>query len=224
MKQGIHEQRMRVFQDAGLYLVVSPGRLSCERTASEIVIAALKGGCRLIQLREKRLPIPDLVRLAREIRGLTMERGALLIIDDRIDVALAVEADGVHLGQDDFPVSDARRLAPDLIIGASSHSEAEALEAQRQGASYVNIGPLFHTTTKGWAGEFLGLDGLRRIAPKLSIPFTVMGGIKQSHIASLAEAGARTLAVVTAVTSAPDPEQATREFISALRAAQRERQ
>ncbi len=210
---------MRMFQDAGLYLVVSPGILSLERSAAEIVTAALKGGCRLIQLREKRLPAPDLVRLGREIRELTLKRGALLIIDDRVDVALAVEADGVHLGLEDLPVADARRLAPDLIIGASSHSEGEALEAQRQGASYVNIGPLFHTRTKDWAGEFLGLDGLRRIAQKISIPFTVMGGIKQGHIADLVKAGARTLAVVTAITSAPDPEQATREFLSALRAA-----
>lgn len=211
-----HEQRMLAFSRAGLYLVTDES-LSCERTTTGIVTAALNGGCRLVQLREKRLPLRQILKLGKEIRVLTREHNALLIINDRLDLALALDADGVHLGQDDFQVADARRLAPDLIIGASSHSEAEAIEAQRQGASYVNIGPIFPTKTKIWTGSFLGLEGLRRIAPNLSIPFTVMGGIKPNHIPDLVNAGARTLAVVTAITAASDPEQATRSFLSDLR-------
>ena len=210
-----HDRRMRIFQNAGLYLVTA-GELSCERTTTTIVTAALKGGCRLIQLREKNLPLKKLIRLGHDIRQLTRDQNALLIVNDRLDVALALEADGVHLGLDDFPVAEARRLAPDMIIGASSHSEAEAIEAQRQGASYVNIGPIFPTQTKNWSGEFLGLTGLRRIAPTVSIPFTVMGGIKQEHIPDLVKAGAQTLAVVTAITTAPDPEKAIRAFLSIL--------
>ena len=210
---------MRAFKSAGLYLVTSAA-LSCERPTIDIVTAALKGGCRLVQLRDKGLPLKKLIQLGREIRQLTLKYKALLIVNDRLDVALALEADGVHLGLDDFPVADARRLAPDLIIGASSHSEAEAIEAQRQGASYVNIGPIFPTQTKNWSGKFLGLKGLRRIAPAVSIPFTVMGGIKRNHIPALVKAGARTLAVVTAITAAPNPELATRSFLSELRTRQ----
>jgi thiamine-phosphate pyrophosphorylase len=139
-----------------------------------------------------------------------------MIMNDRLDVALAVEADGVHLGQEDFPVEEARRMAPGLIIGASTHSIDEAVDAQREGASYVNIGPLFPTSTKEWTSEFLGLEGLARIAAHVQVPFTVMGGIKKAHIPDLVRAGARTIAVVTAVTAAPDPGTAARELYSLI--------
>lgn len=212
----LHDERMRRFGEAGLYLVTSAA-LSAGRSTPDIVRAALAGGVRLIQLREKDLSLRDMMPLARTVRRLTAEAGALLIVNDRVDVALAIGADGVHLGQDDLPVADARRVAPDLIIGASSHSEAEAAAAGRDGASYVNIGPLFPTKTKAWTGEFLGLDGLRRIAPAASIPFTVMGGIKAEHIPGLIAAGARTIAMVTAVTAAPDPCAAARQLLTLIR-------
>jgi thiamine-phosphate pyrophosphorylase len=170
-----------------------------------------------MQLREKDLPVGELTTVAREARRLTTEAGSLLVINDDLQVALAVGADGVHLGREDFPVAEARKMAPDLIVGASSHSVEEALDAQKQGASYVNIGPLFPTKTKAWGGEFLGLEGLRQIAPVVSIPFTVMGGIKKEHIRDLVAAGARTIAVVTAVTAAPDPEQAARDLLAEIR-------
>jgi thiamine-phosphate pyrophosphorylase len=211
-----HDARMVRFREAGLYLVTGES-LSAGRTTLDVVDAALAGGVKLIQLREKGLSALALTRLAREVRARTRAAGALLIVNDRLDIALAVDADGVHLGQDDLPVSEARRLAPGLIIGASSHNETEAREAEAAGASYVNIGPLFATQTKDWSGEFLGLEGLRRIAPVLKVPFTVMGGIKAHHIPGLRTAGARTLAVVTAVTAAPDPAQAARELLAALR-------
>ena len=198
---------------AGLYVVTSQA-MSAGRSTLGIVRAALAGGVRLIQLREKDLTTAELVALAHKVRALTSEAGALLLINDRLDVALAVGADGVHLGQDDFPVDEARRIAPDLIIGASSHSIREARAAQNRGASYVNIGPLFPTRTKQWGKEFLGIRGLKRIAPSLSVPFTVMGGIKREHIRGLVAAGARTIAVVTAVTAAPDVEQACRELLA----------
>lgn len=207
---------MRRFQQAGLYLVTSQA-LSRGRTTLEIVDAALAGGVRLIQLREKEMPMPDFLQLAEQIRARTTQEGALLIINDRVDVALAVDADGVHLGQADFPIAAARRLAPDLIIGASTHSPAEAQAAERAGASYINIGPLFPTQTKQTSGEFLGLEGLGKIARRVTIPWTVMGGIKQEHIPDLLKAGARTIAVVTAVTADADPAQATRDLLALLR-------
>jgi len=183
------------------------------------VSAALEAGIRLVQLREKELPLNKLLPLGRTIRQMTAEVDALLIVNDRIDVAMACGADGVHLGQDDFPVPEARRLAPDMIIGASSHCVAEAVAAQEQGASYVNIGPLFPTRTKMWEGEFLGLDGLAGISPLLRVPFTVMGGIKKEHVGDLVRAGARTLAVVTAITAADDPGGAARDLLDAVRSA-----
>lgn len=212
----LHDARMARFREAGLYLVTSQA-LSAGRTTPEIVRAALAGGVTLIQLREKEMPLREYVALAQSVRELTRRAGALLIINDRIDVALAVDADGVHLGQDDFPLPEARRLAPDLIIGASTHSTEEARRAQEEGASYINIGPLFPTRTKNWEGAYLGVAGLREIAKGVRIPFTVMGGIKPSHIPDLRAAGARIVALVTAVTAAPDPERASRDLLRFLR-------
>jgi thiamine-phosphate pyrophosphorylase len=212
----LHAKRMRRFAEAGLYLVTSQA-LSAGRTTPEVVRAALAGGCRLVQLREKDLPVRELTALAMAVRRITDEAGALLIINDRLDVALAVGADGVHLGQDDLPIPAARRAAPDLIIGGSTHSVAEALRAEAEGASYVNIGPLFSTHTKHWGGEFLGLEGLRRVVPHVRVPFSVMGGIKREHVIDLLEAGARVIAVVTAVTAAPDPAQAARDLLALIR-------
>jgi thiamine-phosphate pyrophosphorylase len=215
-QENMHAERMARFREAGLYLVTSQA-LSGGRTTVEIVAAALAGGVRLIQLREKEMPLREYVALAGRIRALTAEHGALLIINDRVDVALAVGADGVHLGQDDFPIPEARKLGPDLVIGASTHSIEEAVRAQVEGASYVNIGPLFPTGTKRWEGEFLGVEGMRRIAAHVQVPFSVMGGIKREHIPELVAAGARTIALVTAVTAAAHPEAAARELIEGIR-------
>ena len=211
----IHAERLRRLRQAGIYLVTSQ-TLSAGRTTLEITQAALAGGIHLIQLREKELPTREFFRLAEQMRQLTADAGALLIINDRLDIALAVDADGVHLGQEDLPIAAARRLAPDLIIGASTHSIAEAQQAEKDGASYINIGPLFPTQTKQWDDEFLGLEGLRRISATVSLPFTVMGGIKPNHIPDLRRAGAQIIAVVTAITAAPDPECAARELLALI--------
>lgn len=210
-----HAERMDKFGHAGLYFVTSEN-MSLGRSTLEIVQAALSGGARLIQLREKHLPAADLLSLARAVRKLTAEAGALLIINDRIDIAMASGADGVHLGQADLPVADARRLADDLIIGASTHSVSEAVAAESAGASYINIGPIFPTGTKEWQGEFLGLERLKEISASVRLPFTVMGGIKRRHIPELLAAGARTIALVTEVTQADDPELAIRELLSLI--------
>jgi len=203
---------MARFRQAGLYLVTS-SIVSGGRSSSRIVAWALEGGTRLIQLREKDLADRAFCDLAHEVRGLTAQADALLIINDRLDIALAVGADGVHLGQKDFPVDQARQIAPDLIIGTSTHSVEEAHQAQALGASYINIGPLFPTRTKEWSEEFLGMQGLAAISSAVSIPFSVMGGIKQEHLPALIAAGAQTIAVVTAVTEAPFPKQAVQHLL-----------
>ena len=128
--------------------------------------------------------------MAEIFRERTAKAGMLLVINDRVNVAIAVGADGVHLGQDDFPVPSAKTIAPGLIVGASSHSLAEALRAQNEGADYVNIGPIFSTGTKEGVDRFLGPGAVSQIAPHLRIPFTVMGGIKESNVNQVLEAGA----------------------------------
>lgn len=212
----LHAARMSRFTSAGLYLVTSQ-EVSAGRETLNILEAALKGGVRLVQLREKSLSKEELKNMAIDARRMTNQADALLIINDHLDVAIETGADGIHLGQDDMAVSEARAAAPDLIIGASSHSRAEALAAQDAGASYVNIGPIFPTNTKKWDDSFLGIDGIKEISPCLNIPFTVMGGIKKHHIPELLDAGAQTIALVTAVTEAPDPESAAHSLISIIR-------
>ncbi len=216
MSHNLHNHRMQRFRNAGLYLVTSSEH-SAGRSTETIVQSSLEAGVRLVQLREKTMSVRHLTELAQRLRTMTDRYDALLIINDRVDIALAVGADGVHLGTDDLPLAAARRLGPDLIVGASSHNVTEAVAAQRDGASYVNIGPLFPTGTKSWNDEFLGTEGLRRIAPLVNIPFTVMGGIKDRHIPDLLAAGARTIAVVTAVTAAPDPGAAAAALLEKIR-------
>jgi thiamine-phosphate pyrophosphorylase len=125
----------------------------------------------------------------------------------------------VHLGQEDFPIAEARKLAPDLLIGASTHSIEEALRAQEEGASTINIGPIYPTGTKVWEGDYLGLGGLKTISGVARVPFSVMGGIKAAHIPELIKTGARTMALVTAITAAADPETAARELLKIFRSA-----
>lgn len=187
-------------------------RLSNGRSDIEVLEGLVAGGAGIVQLREKEMPERDFYLLAERFREITAGAGMLLIINDRVDVALAVGADGVHLGQDDFPVPAARRIAPDLLIGASSHNLEEALRAQEQGADYVNIGPIFPTGTKTGIEHFLGPEAIGAIAPSLKIPFTVMGGIKESNIDLVLRAGARRIAVVTAITQAPDIAQAVKNL------------
>jgi thiamine-phosphate pyrophosphorylase len=211
-----HDMRMKKFRKAGIYFVTSE-LVSEGRATLEIIKAALEGGIKLIQLREKDITINSFVNLALEARKLTASYDALLIVNDRPDVAMACGADGVHLGQNDFPFAKARRLAPDLIIGASTHTVKEAKEAEAEGASYINIGPIFETGTKKWNEDFIGIDGIKEIASAVNIPFTVMGGIKKEHIPELRDAGAEAIALITAITGAADPTAASEELLSAFK-------
>ena len=207
-------QRLAAFERADLYVVITES-FCAGRTALEVLDRVLDAGVGIVQLREKDLGGRELYELAVECRRRTEVAGALLIIDDRVDIALAAGADGVHLGQADLPVAAARRLAPDLIIGASSHSLEEALAAQEAGASYVNIGPIFPTATKPQAVA-LGVEAISRLAPYLRIPWSTMGGINQGNIAQVVARGARHPAVMSAVTAAPDISAAARALREAI--------
>jgi thiamine-phosphate pyrophosphorylase len=215
MNRKDREIRKGMFAGVDIYPVTCR-KLSAGRSDLEVLEAVIRGGSKIIQLREKECGGGELYRLALQFREITEPAGVLLIINDHLDIALAVGADGVHLGQDDLPVAVARRLAPDLLIGASSHSLEEALAAQRAGADYVNIGPIFPTNTKEVGTRILGPDAIVVIAPHLSVPFTVMGGINGSNIDQVVAAGARRVAVVTAITQAPDMAAACAELRSRI--------
>ena len=205
------EQRKSLFQQVDIYPVTCE-RLSNGRSDLEVLEGLAAGGAKIVQLREKDMCERDFFRLAEKFRERTARAGMLLIINDRVDVALAIGADGVHLGQEDFPVPAARKIGPELLIGASSHDLEEAIRAQEEGADYVNIGPIFPTGTKEGIEHFLGPEEIGRIVSNLSIPFTVMGGIKESNVFRVLAAGATKVAVVTAITQAPEIAKAVRSF------------
>ncbi|GLG00244.1 thiamine-phosphate synthase [Alicyclobacillus hesperidum subsp. aegles] len=186
------------------------------------VEAALAGGATAIQLRRKRDDGGPLLRLGLEIRRLTREAGALYIVNDRVDIALLTEADGIHVGQTDIPCTRVRELAPEQLIGVSARTTAEALEAERDGADYVGVGAVFPTTTKADAIHS-GIDTLRAIAGTSSIPVVAIGGIDIARAPQVLAAGADGLAVVSAIMSAPSPRDAARAFASLYRESDRSR-
>jgi len=194
-------ERLARFREIDIYPVTCE-KLSAGRTNLDVLRAVIDGGARIVQLREKEYSTRTLYRTAEQFRTETAEAGVLLIINDRIDVALAVGADGVHLGQDDLPIAAARRLAPRLLIGASTHSREEALQAEQEGADYVNIGPIFPTKTKEGIANFLGPEAIGSISSAITVPFTVMGGITASNLDLVLQQGARRVAMITAITQA----------------------
>ncbi len=206
-----HDERVKRFHKTDLYVVIT--EKMCKGRPSEFVLEeCLKAGVRLVQFREKEGEDKEKYKKAKQFRKITNDYDALLIIDDRIDIALMVDADGIHLGQGDLPIPEARRIAPDLIIGASTHNLEQALQAQEESASYVNIGPLFPTQTKTTSVSPLGVETLEKIIPHLKIPFTCMGGIKLNNIEEVLKCGARHIAVVTAVTEADDIQLAVKQL------------
>jgi thiamine-phosphate pyrophosphorylase len=195
-----------------LYLITDRHQ-TCGRPLLDVVRLSLEGGVRVVQLREKDLTGGELYPLAMEMRGLTREFGAGLIINDRLDIALAVEADGVHVGISSLPVKAVRRIiGPDKIIGYSAHAIDEALNAQSNGADFVTFGPVYYTPSKGSYGEPCGIKKLADAAAALKIPVIALGGIISENITEALAANVRGVAVISAVLNAPDPRSAT-EFL-----------
>jgi thiamine-phosphate pyrophosphorylase len=181
----------RLFRDlpGGAYVVTSNDHLRVARDACN-------GGARIVQYREKEAPAARRLETARRIREVTREHGTLFIVNDQLDIALLSEADGVHLGQEDVAIGDARSMLPSgFIIGLSCSSLAEAREAARQGADYLGVGAVFATPVKA-EYAVLGLDGLRRIADEISLPLVAIGGVNRENMAAVKAAGARHLAMV----------------------------
>lgn len=196
-------ERAEAFAGIDLYPVTCE-RLSAGRSNLEVLEGLIAGGAKVVQLRDKEASPGYLYRMAVVFREMTAKAGMLLIINDYADIAMAVDADGVHLGQDDMPPEAVRDIAPDLIIGVSTHSPQQALAAQAAGADYINIGPIFPTGTKEVSAKILGPEAVSEIGGKVDVPFTVMGGIKESNMDEVLSRGARRLAVVTAATEAED--------------------
>ena len=197
------DARKSKFLEVDVYPVTCE-RFSAGRSNLIVLEGVIQGGARIIQLREKEYSGKDLYHLALAFREITQKAGVLLFINDHLDIAMAVEADGVHLGQDDLPVAVARKLAPELLIGASTHSLEEARQAEADGADYVNIGPIFPTKTKEGIHQYLGPEAIPAISAGIQLPFTVMGGINDANIDQVLAQGAQRVAMVTAITQAPD--------------------
>ena len=209
------KERVEAFTKASVYPVVTTD-FCAGRNPLDVIRSILEGGAKVVQVREKTMCDRDYLNLLKEARKLTDDFGALLIADDRLDTALLADADGVHLGQDDLPCAEARKLAPQLFIGVSTHNRDELLAAQRDGCSYLNIGPIFPTGTKSLPMNPLGLETLSELAPQVKVPFSVMGGIKFSHLKTLRSHGCLHIAAVTAFTQAENPAAEVRRWIAEL--------
>lgn len=175
---------------------------------------ALRAGAPAVQLREKHQPPRDILPLARRLRAATHRTGALFFVNDRLDLALAVRADGVHLGPDDLPVSAARRIAPPgFLIGYSTDDPAMARKAIADGADYLGCGTVYRTRTKDNAGAPVGLSGLTEVVRAAKVPVVGIGGITIDRAPHVLAAGAAGWAVASAVMAAPDPADAVRTFL-----------
>jgi thiamine-phosphate pyrophosphorylase len=193
--------------------VITDRRVAGERDILDVVRAAIRGGATVIQLREKEATTREMIRLGEALHEITREAGIPLIVNDRVDVALAIEAEGVHVGQDDMPAAVARRLiGPDKILGVSAETVEQALQAERDGADYLGVGDVYGTPTKPDAGPPIGLEGLAEIVQAVSIPVVGIGGITPDNAAAVIEAGAVGVAVISAVVGAEDPEEAARRL------------
>ena len=205
--------------------------LSAGRSDLEVLKQVMLAGVKIIQLRDKNSKQNDFLTKAKIFRKVTQQFGALLIINDHFDIALEIQADGVHLGQSDLPLCEAeeklfalpntfsnQQLKEKFIIGVSCHSLEQALKAEKEGASYINIGPIFDTETKknkdGLINKGLGIEIIKQIKSQLKIPFTVMGGIKEKHIQPLLSYGAKHIAMITEITQSPNIKTHTKYLLS----------
>ncbi len=206
-----------------LYLVTDAA-LAGARGVIEVCRLALGAGVRLVQLREKRASDAELIAQARALRALCREHGAYLLVNDRVEVAAAGGADGVHLGQEDMPLQEARRrLGKAALIGISVRTPEEARRAERDGADYIAANLVFPTATKTDLAGPLGLEGVRALRAASHLPLVAIGGIHAGNAAEVVAAGADGVAVVSAVMAAPDPAAACRALLDAVREGRRRR-
>lgn len=197
--------------DLSLYVITDEE--IAKKSHIEIAKEVLEGGATVIQLRDKNKSDREMVKIAKEMVRICHAYGAYLIVDDRVDVALVSGADGVHLGSEDIPVFDVRKVAPEnFIIGATVHSVEEALKAQEEGADYLGVGSIFPTATKRREIVLIGLEGLQKVISAVTIPVVAIGGIRLEHVRSIFETGASGIAVCSYILSQEDITEATRKL------------
>ena len=205
------QERIDLFKSSDLYPVIS-SEFCNGRSVCDILGAIASAGAKIVQIREKNLSDCAMFELVQNCKKITDRRQMLLIVDDRLDIAMAAGADGVHLGQEDFPLTEARKLAPELFFGVSTHNKAEIEKALAEKCSYLNIGPMFPTRTKSVPCGALGLEKIEELKTLVSCPFSVMGGIKEHHLPLLCAKGFKHIAMVTEITQAPDVKEKVRQL------------
>nr|WP_233341042.1 thiamine phosphate synthase [Haloprofundus sp. MHR1] len=206
--------------------LVTQADLSAGRSSETVVREAIEGGVDVVQLREKHASARERYRLARVLRELTTEAGVPFVVNDRVDIAVAVDADGVHLGDDDLPVSAARaQLGENALVGRSVSTVAAARRAAEAGADYLGVGAVFSTSSKDVPEDEsnVGVETVAAVADAVEVPIVGIGGITAENAGDVVEAGADGVAVVSEITSASDPETATRRLVSAVEAGRRKR-
>ena len=195
----------------GKFHVLTDMVLQCRLSHEELAALAIAGGADTIQFRQKGGPTREMIRVAEQMQALCKKAGVTFVVNDRVDVAIASHADGVHLGQDDFPIPLARKLlGKEAIIGGSASSMEEARKCLSEGADYIGFGPVYPTTSKEDAGPVGGLDLLKQIVEALPLPIVAIGGIGTENISSVMKTGAHGIAVISAVCCQQDPAEATR--------------
>ncbi len=203
--------------DYSVYLVTDKN-ISLPRSVEEVVELAMRGGATIVQLREKELSTRDFIELARRVKKILSPLNIPLILNDRVDVAFACNADGVHVGQQDMPYKIVRQLmGPDAIIGLSVETLEQAVEMENSDVDYFGVSPIFHTPTKTDISTEWGIEGLKLLRSKTRHPLVAIGGINLSNARSMIEAGADGLAIVSAICAAPDPEEASKQFREIVR-------
>ncbi|MDD3014057.1 MAG: thiamine phosphate synthase [Candidatus Gastranaerophilales bacterium] len=209
--------KIKRIQDKKLYLVTDRSKFESIDEFLDAVAAALKGGVQIVQLREKNTTAQEFIQLGRKIKELCALYDAIFIINDRVDIAHIVGADGVHLGQDDIDISSARHLlGNDAIVGISTHSPEQAQKAVESGADYIGVGPVFTTPTKP-GRQAVGLEYVNWAAENIDIPWFAIGGIDLENVDQVIEAGAKGIAVVRAIINADNPEKSAKAFFDKIK-------
>lgn len=211
------ERIKRTANVRGLYVIVDP-EATRGRDVVDVAAAALRGGTSIIQLRDKTRDKGEVLVIAREIRELCDRHDALFVVNDDADIAFLSDAHGLHVGQTDLPVTEARRvLSPEQFVGRSNNGVTEALDSEGQGADYLAVGAIYSTTTMGKSGRTaLGPEEIRNVKQAVSAPLVAIGGIDANNIADVARAGADCICVVSAVTFADDPERAAAQLVEII--------
>lgn len=214
----VKKDKKKRIEDWDLYFVTESG-LTPGRSTVDVVREAVEAGVKVVQMREKEKSARRRFRLGQKLRRITADSGVDFLVNDRVDLALALDADGVHLGQEDLPCAQARRLlGEESIIGLSASSPEQALEAEAAGADYIGMGSIFTTGSKRLEEDrqAIGLESLRRAAADVDIPLVAIGGIDAGNVSRVIEAGAGAAAVITALTRAEDTAGAAAEMISII--------